>query len=64
MVQSCCKKVFTLKYDDDIVKVIKEAFKVANSAVKGPVVVALARNILEAEYYERTSKPEDEKNHC
>ena len=61
MVQSCCKKVFTLKYDDDIVKVIKEAFKVANSAVKGPVVVALARNILEAEYYERTSKPEDEK---
>ena len=30
MVQSCCKKVFTLKYDDDIVKVIKEAFKVAN----------------------------------
>ena len=62
MVQSCCKKVFTLKYDDDIVKVIKEAFKVANSAVKGPVVVALARNLLEAEYHERVSKPDDEKN--
>ena len=62
MVQSCCKKVFTLKYDDDIVKVIKEAFKVANSAVKGPVVVALARNLLEAEYHERVSKLDDEKN--
>ena len=62
MVQSCCKKVFTLKYDDDIVKVIKEAFKVANSAVKGPVVVALARNLLEAEYHERVSKPDDKKN--
>ena len=62
MVQSCCKKVFTLKHDDDIVKVIREAFKVANSAVKGPVVVALARNLLEAEYHERVSKPDDEKN--
>ena len=51
MIQSCCKKVYTLKYDDDVVQVIKEAFKVANSGVKGPVVVALARNILEAEYH-------------
>ena len=62
MVQSCCKKVFTLKHDDDIVKVIREAFKVANSGVNGPVVVALARNLLEAEYHERVSKPDDEKN--
>lgn len=53
MVKSCCKKVYTLKYDDDVVQVIKEAFKVANSGVKGPVVVALARNILEAEYHSR-----------
>lgn len=56
MVQSCCKKVYTLKYDDDVVQVIKEAFKVANSGVKGPVVVALARNILEAEYHSRKEK--------
>ena len=61
MVQSCCKKVYTLKHDDDVVQVIKEAFSVANSGVKGPVVVALARNILEAEYHERAFKPEDEK---
>ena len=56
MIQSCCKKVYTLKYDDDVVQVIKEAFKVANSGVKGPVVVALARNILEAEYHSRKEK--------
>ena len=56
MVQSCCKKVYTLKYDDDVVQVIKDAFKVANSGVKGPVVVALARNILEAEYHSRKEK--------
>ena len=59
MVQSCCKKVYTLKYDDDVVQVIKEAFKVANSGVKGPVVVALARNILEAEYHSRKEKIAD-----
>ena len=61
MVQSCCKKVYTLKHDDDVAQVIKEAFNVANSGVKGPVVVALARNILEAEYHKRSSKIEDEK---
>ena len=56
MIQSCCKKVYTLKYDDDVVQVIREAFKVANSGVKGPVVVALARNILEAEYHSKKEK--------
>lgn len=61
MVQSCCKKVYTLKHDDDVAQIIKEAFNVANSGVKGPVVVALARNILEAEYHKRSSKIEDEK---
>lgn len=59
MVQSCCKKVYTLKYDDDVVQVIKDAFKVANSGVKGPVVVALARNILETEYHSRKEKISD-----
>lgn len=61
MVQSCCKKVYTLKHDDDVAQVIKEAFNVASSGVKGPVVVALARNILEAEYHKRSFKIEDEK---
>ncbi len=61
MVQSCCKKVYTLKHDDDVAQVIKEAFNVANSGVKGPVVIALARNILEVEYHKRSSKIEDEK---
>lgn len=53
IVGSCCKKVYTLKYDDDIAQVIKSAFQEATSGVKGPVVVALPRNILEAEYHER-----------
>ena len=53
IVGSCCKKVYTLKYNDDIAQVIKSAFQEATSGVKGPVVVALPRNILEAEYHER-----------
>lgn len=58
IVGSCCKKVYTLKYDDDIAQVIKSAFQEATSGVKGPVVVALPRNILEAEYHERKSSEE------
>lgn len=58
IVDSCCKKVYTLKYDDDIAQVIKSAFQEATSGVKGPVVVALPRNILEAEYHERKSSEE------
>ena len=58
IVGSCCKKVYTLKYDDDITQVIKSAFQEATSGVKGPVVVALPRNILEAEYHERKSSEE------
>ena len=58
IVGSCCKNVYTLKYDDDIAQVIKSAFQEATSGVKGPVVVALPRNILEAEYHERKSSEE------
>lgn len=58
IVGSCCKKVYTLKYNDDIAQVIKSAFQEATSGVKGPVVVALPRNILEAEYHERKSSEE------
>lgn len=54
IVESCCKKVYTLKHDDDVTQVIKNAFELANNGVKGPVVVVLPRNILEAEYYEKS----------
>ena len=50
MTKSCAKKVYTVSEKDDIVQIIEEAFTVANSGVKGPVVIALPRNILEAEY--------------
>lgn len=57
IIESCCKKVYTIKHNDDIKQVIKKAFEVANAGVKGPVVVVLPRNILEAEYCERDEKP-------
>lgn len=62
IVQTCCKKVYQLSYQDDVVQVIKEAFKEADSGVKGPVVVALPRNILETEFHERISKNCEEKS--
>ena len=50
MTESCAKKVYQLTEKDDIKQIIEEAFYVANTGVKGPVVIALPRNILESEY--------------
>ena len=50
MVKTCAKKVFVLNANDDIEKIIENAFLEANSGVKGPVVVVLPRNLLEAQY--------------
>ena len=50
MVKSCSKKVYKLTKNDDIVQILEEAFRVANSGVKGPVVIALPRNIIESVY--------------
>ena len=47
--KNCCKKTFTLTENDDVSMVIREAFEEAESGIKGPVVVVLPRNILEAE---------------
>ena len=57
----CSKKVLTLSANDDISALIKEAFKEAESGVKGPVVVVLPRNVLETsvKYTESTlTEPE------
>lgn len=62
IVGSCCKKVYTLKHDDDVAQIMKLAFNEAMSGVKGPVVVALPRNILEAEYHARKSVTAIEEN--
>ena len=50
MTESCAKKVYKLSKNDDIVQILEEAFKVANSGIKGPVVIALPRNIIESVY--------------
>lgn len=50
MTQSCAKKVYALSEKDDIEQVLEEAFTIADTGVKGPVVIALPRNILESEY--------------
>jgi len=53
--KSCAKKVYTLSNKDDIEQVIEEAFSVANTGVKGPVVIALPRDVLESEYKKKTT---------
>lgn len=50
LTKSCTKKTFVLNQNDDIVQVIEQAFKEANTGIKGPVVVALPRNLIEQEY--------------
>ena len=50
MTKSCAKKVYAITKKDDIQQIIEEAFTIANTGVKGPVVIALPRNILESEY--------------
>ncbi len=52
MAKTCSKKVYLLSETDDISQIIKKAYNEANSGVKGPVVIALPRKILEAKYNE------------
>lgn len=56
MTKTCSKKNYIITSKDDIKQVIKEAFEVANTGGKGPVVVALPRNILESKYIQKASK--------
>ena len=53
MTKSCAKKVYKLTEKDDVKQIIEEAFNIADTGVKGPVVIALPRNILESEYKSR-----------
>lgn len=50
IVESCSKKCYMFSDGDDISELITKAYKEADSGVKGPVVVALPRNLLEADY--------------
>lgn len=56
MTKTCSKKNYLVTSKDDIKQVIKEAFEVANSGEKGPVVVVLPRNILESKYSQKITK--------
>lgn len=58
--KSCAKKIYSLSSNDDISQVIKQAFKEAQSGVKGPVIVALPRNILESSYVK--TEPQSNQN--
>ena len=55
MTKSCAKKTFTLTKNDDIVQILEEAFTIADTGVKGPVVIALPRDCLETEYKPKTT---------
>lgn len=48
--ESCCKKAYKLTAYDDVTQVIEDAFELANTGKKGPVIIALPRNILEKEF--------------
>lgn len=45
--RSCTKHNYLVKDVNDLAKTIKEAFYIANTGKKGPVVIDLAKNILE-----------------
>ncbi len=56
MTKTCSKKNYLLTSKDDIKQVVKEAFEVATSGEKGPVVIVLPRNILESKYVQKIAK--------
>ena len=56
MTKTCSKKNFLVSSKDDIKQVIKEAIDIANSGRKGPVVIALPRNVLESKYIHKPTK--------
>lgn len=56
MTKTCSKKSYLLTSKDDIKQVLKEAFEVATTGEKGPVVVAMPRNILESRYTPKVTK--------
>ncbi len=56
LTKSCTKKTFFVTAKDDIKQVLQEAYEIANSGKKGPVVIGLPRNILESKYNPKTKK--------
>ena len=65
MTKSCTKKVFQVTHAKDLEDTLVEAFEVAMSGKKGPVVVDLAKNVLyeNIEFKGLTSKTELKNEH-
>lgn len=63
IIKSCTKKVFQVTNANDIQKTLQEAFSVAMSGKKGPVVVDLSKNIFSeiVEYKDNFESIENEK---
>lgn len=57
--RSCTKHNYLVKDIKDLARVIKEAFYIAQSGKPGPVVVDIAKNVLEASYEFDYTKPVD-----
>ena len=55
LTSSCVKKTYIIEKTTNIEQVLKDAFRTANSGIKGPVVIIMPRNILESEYFENTT---------
>ncbi len=56
MTKTCSKRNYLVTSKDDIKQVLKEAYEVANTGEKGPVVIVLPRNILESKYVQKVTK--------
>jgi len=56
LAKTCSKKTYILQKNDDIKQVIENAFSIASSGVKGPVVIGLPRNLLESNYTPKNIK--------
>lgn len=50
LVKTCSKKTYVLSEHDDVNAVLKEAYNTAMTGKKGPVILVLPRNIIEAPY--------------
>ena len=63
LVHSCTKECYKLSENDDIANVIEKAFEIAETGKKGPVVIALPRNLLETEYEQKKNSLNKQKEH-
>ena len=64
MTKTCTKWSYQVQSVDELETVIKKAFEIANSGKKGPVVIDLPKNILEAKCEKENKKCEEQRAKC